>query len=98
MTPTCLLDDGKKASSGAHDDLHNVGDCKANDFYLILATSVFTHTVRMISTARFSVHTVWMISTARFSVGKLLLYHYKSNLAHISDLYSLVIELYKSER
>ena len=34
----------------------------------------------------------------RFYVGKLLLHHYESDLAHISDLYSLVIELYKSER
>ena len=33
-----------------------------------------------------------------FYVGKLLLHHYKSDLAHISDLYSLVIEVYKSER
>ena len=40
---------------------------------------------------------VRMISTARFSVGKLLLHHYKSDLAHISDMYSSVIELYLSE-
>ena len=42
--------------------------------------------------------TVRMISTARFSVGILLLHHYKSDLAHLSDLCSLVIGLYKSER
>ena len=39
-----------------------------------------------------------LIEMPRFSVGKLLLHQYKSDLAHISDLYSLVIELYKSER
>ena len=33
---------------------------------------------------------------ASLSVGKLLLHHYKSDLAHISDLYSLVIGVYKS--
>ena len=41
--------------------------------------------------------TVLLISTARFSVGKLLLHHYKSDLAYISDRYSLVIELYLYE-
>ena len=41
--------------------------------------------------------TVWLVSTARFSVHILLLRHYKSYLAHISDLYSLVIGMYKSE-
>ena len=38
-----------------------------------------------------------MISTARLSVGKLPLYHYKSDLAHISDRCRSVIELYLSE-
>ena len=38
-----------------------------------------------------------LIEMPRFSVAKLLLHHYKSDLAHISDLYSLVIELYKYE-
>ena len=33
---------------------------------------------------------------ASHSVGKLLLHHYKSDLAHTSDSYSLVIGLYKS--
>ena len=42
--------------------------------------------------------TVWMISTAHFSVHILLLHHYKSNLAHLSYLYILVLGLYKSER
>ena len=42
--------------------------------------------------------TVMLIEMPRFYVGKLLLHHYKSDLAHLSDLYSLVIELYKSER
>ena len=41
--------------------------------------------------------TVWLVLTARFSVGKLLLHHYKSTLAHISDRCSSVIELYLSE-
>ena len=41
--------------------------------------------------------TVWMISTARFSVHILLLHHYASDLAHLSDLYSLVIGMYKSQ-
>ena len=41
--------------------------------------------------------TVWMISTARFSVHILLLHHYGSDLAHISDRYSSVIEMYLSE-
>ena len=43
-------------------------------------------------------YTVWMNEMPRFYVGKLLLHHYKSDLAHTSDLYSLVIELYKYER
>ena len=34
---------------------------------------------------------------ASLSVHILLLHHYKSDFAHISDLYSLVIGLYKSE-
>ena len=42
--------------------------------------------------------TVRMISTARFSVHILILHHYGSDLAHLSDLYSLGIGLYKSER
>ena len=42
------------------------------------------------------VYTVMLIEMPRFSVAKLLLHHYKSDLAHISDLYSLVIGLYKS--
>ena len=42
-------------------------------------------------------YTVRMISTDRFSVHILLLHHYGSDLSHISDLYSLVIGLYKSE-
>ena len=39
-----------------------------------------------------------LIEMPRFSVGKLLLHHYKSDLAHISDFDSLVIGLSKSER
>ena len=38
-----------------------------------------------------------MISTARFLVHILLLHQYKSDFAHISDMYSSVIELYLSE-
>ena len=42
--------------------------------------------------------TVWMNEIPRFYVGKLLLHHYKSDLAHLSDFDSLVIGLSKSER
>ena len=42
-------------------------------------------------------YTVWMVSTARFSVHILLLHQYKSDLAHISDRYSSVIEMCISE-
>ena len=42
--------------------------------------------------------TVRMIEIAHFSVGKLLLHHYSSDLAHISDFDSLVIGISKSER
>ena len=41
--------------------------------------------------------TVLLISIARFSVHLLLLHHDKSDLAHISDRYSLVIGMYLSE-
>ena len=41
--------------------------------------------------------TVMLIEIPRFSVGKLLLHHYKSDLAHISDFDSLVIGLSQSE-
>ena len=44
-----------------------------------------------------NLYTVWLIEIAHFSVHIQLLHHYKSDLAHISDLYSLVIVLYKSE-
>ena len=40
---------------------------------------------------------VRMIEMPRFYVGKQLLHHSESDLAHILDLYSLVIEVYKSE-
>ena len=40
--------------------------------------------------------TVWMIWTAHFAVGILLLHHYRSDLAHLSYLYNLVIGMYKS--
>ena len=43
------------------------------------------------------VFTVLLISTARFYVDKLLLHHYKNDLAHISDRCSSVIEMYLSE-
>ena len=42
--------------------------------------------------------TVWLQWIAHFAVGILLLHHYKSDLANISDLYSLVIGMYKYER
>ena len=43
-------------------------------------------------------YTVLLIEMPHFYVGKLPLHHYRSDLAHISDLYSLVIGLSKSER
>ena len=42
--------------------------------------------------------TVWLKCIAHFEVDILLLHHYKSDLAHLSDLYSLVIGMYKYER
>ena len=42
-------------------------------------------------------HTVMLIEMPRFYVGKLLLHHYKSDLAHLSDFDSLVNGLSKSE-
>ena len=39
-----------------------------------------------------------MKSLTTFSVDMHLLDHYESNFAHLSDLYSLVVRLYKSER
>ena len=42
--------------------------------------------------------TVWMNEMPRFYVGKLFLHHYKSDLAHLSDLYSTMTKLYKYER
>ena len=45
-----------------------------------------------------TIYTVLLISIARFSVHILLLHHYKSGLAHLSVLYSLVIGLYNPER
>ena len=43
-------------------------------------------------------YTVWMISMAHFAVGILLLYHYKSDLANLSDFEILVIGISKPER
>ena len=43
-------------------------------------------------------NTVWLKWIAHFAIRILLLHHYKSDLAHLSDLYFLVIGLYKSER
>ena len=42
--------------------------------------------------------TIWLMWTARFSVHILLLHHYMSDLAHLSDFYSLVIGVSKYER
>ena len=42
--------------------------------------------------------TAWLNRIAHFAVDILPLHNYKSDLAHLSDLYSLVIELYKYER
>ena len=40
------------------------------------------------------ISTVMLIEMPRFSVAKLLLHHYRSDLAHTSDRYSSVIELF----
>ena len=40
--------------------------------------------------------TAWLNRIAHLAVGILLLHHYKSDFAHLSYLYSLVIGLYKS--
>ena len=42
--------------------------------------------------------TVWLKWIAHFAVDVLLLRHYKSDLAHLSDFDSLVIDIPKSER
>ena len=42
--------------------------------------------------------TVWMNEMPRFYVVKLLLHHYRSDLAHLSDFESLVIGMSQSER
>ena len=44
------------------------------------------------------VHTVWLIRIAHFSVGILLLHHYKSDFAHLSDFDIPMTKLSKSER
>ena len=59
-------------------------DCIIANFFIFLKFGQLLYTVLLISTARFSVHI-------------LLLHHYKSDLAHISDKYISVIELYLSE-
>ena len=53
---------------------------------------------RIATLCRGYVSTVRMISTAHFSVGKLVLHHYKRDLAHLSDFDSLVIGISKYER
>ena len=42
--------------------------------------------------------TAWLNRIAHFAVGILLLHHYRSDLARLSDFYSLVFGIYKSER
>ena len=42
--------------------------------------------------------TIRLNMIAHFAVDILLLHHYKSNLAHLSDFYSLVIGISKYER
>ena len=41
--------------------------------------------------------TVWLKWIAHFAVGILLVHHYKRNLSHLPDFYSLVIGMYKYE-
>ena len=52
----------------------------------------------LLAKKRLKLGTVLLISIAHFSVHILPLHHYKSDLAHLSDLYSLVIGLYKYKR
>ena len=56
--------------------------------------SLYSHIQRLV--VELNSNTVRMIKIAHFSVGKLLLHHYESDLAHTSDRYSSVIELYLS--
>ena len=42
--------------------------------------------------------TAWLNRIAHFAVDILLLHHYKSNLAYLSDFDSLVLGISKSER
>ena len=67
----------------------------AKHFYIVLVKSMI-----MFSWALYipQHYTVWMKWIAHFAVGILLLHHYKRDLAHLSDLYSLVIGLYNYER
>ena len=60
-----------------------------NRFY-----SVFSYFLKVVVVGS----TVWLKWRAHFAVYILLLHHYRSNLANLSDLYSLVIGLYKYER
>ena len=54
--------------------------------------------LKYISEKQSDLYTVWLKWIAHFAVGILLLHNYKSDLVHISDLYSLVIGIYISER
>ena len=46
----------------------------------------------------FIMYTVWLNWRAHFAVDILLLHHYGSDLAHLSDFGSLVIRISKYER
>ena len=56
---------------------------------------IFTAMYRVVLFMEYS-YTVMLIEMPRFSVAKLLLHHYKSDLAHTSHRYSSVINLYLS--
>ena len=69
--------------------------CRFNDYFLSLPCCIKHRWWRRRNAKARA--TVRMISTARFSVHILLLHHYESDLAHISDRYILVIGMYLSE-
>ena len=58
-----------------------------------------SHTTRVVTESGFGdcIYTAWLNRIAHFAVGILLLHHYKSDLAHLPYLYSLVIGMYKFE-
>ena len=76
--------------------MNNCGYIQRN---FVVLSSNFQHIcVENIQLGLVDLTTVRMNEMPRFYVAKLLLHHYKRDLAHISDFDSLVIGLSKSER